>query len=212
MPKIVYFWFGLSLALMAAETFMPGAFLLWFGFAAAALGVLTWLLPDMPVMAQPVTFGVLSIISIYAYRRWFRGKEPQSDQPLLNKRVDQMLGRTYELHEPIKNGYGKIKVNDRLAAELFQIVAEGLSNVRRHAFCRDARVEISCQDSSLLLQIKNSRPRTGGNPDGEPRDGHDGVKSFRPHSIAERAASLGGDTQVFVDDKDYTVVSVGIPL
>ena len=114
MPKIVYFWFGLSLALMAAETFMPGAFLLWFGFAAAALGVLTWLLPDMPVMAQAVTFGVLSIISIYVYRRWFRGKEPQSDQPLLNKRVDQMLGRTYELHEPIKNGYGKIKVNDAL--------------------------------------------------------------------------------------------------
>ncbi len=99
--------------------------------------------------------------------------------------------------------YGKIKVNDRLAAELFQIVAEGLSNVRRHAFCRDARVEISCKNSSLLLQIKNSRPRS---------DGHDGVKSFRPHSIAERAASLGGDTQVFVDDKDYTVVSVGIPL
>jgi signal transduction histidine kinase len=108
--------------------------------------------------------------------------------------------------------YGKIKVNDRLAAELFQIVAEGLSNVRRHAFCRDARVEISCKDSSLLLEIKNSRPRTGANADGEPRDGQDGVRSFRPHSIAERAASLGGDTQVFIDDKNYTVVSIGIPL
>ena len=108
--------------------------------------------------------------------------------------------------------YGKIKVNDRLAAELFQIVAEGLSNVRRHAFCRDARVEISCKNSSLLLQIKNSRPRSGANADGERGDGHDGPGSFRPHSIAERAASLGGDTQVFVDDKDYTVVSVGIPL
>jgi signal transduction histidine kinase len=107
--------------------------------------------------------------------------------------------------------YGKVKVNDRLAAELFQIVAEGLSNVRRHAFCRDARVEISCRDSSLLLQIKNSRPR-GTNPEAERGDGQDGVKSFRPHSIAERAASLGGDTQVFVDEKDYTVVSVGIPL
>jgi signal transduction histidine kinase len=106
--------------------------------------------------------------------------------------------------------YGKIKVNDRLAAELFQIVAEGLSNVRRHAFCRDARVEISCKDSSLLLQIKNSRPRA--NPDGDRGDGQDVVKPFRPHSIAERAASLGGDIQVFVDDKDYTVVSVGIPL
>jgi len=108
--------------------------------------------------------------------------------------------------------YGKVKVNDRLAAELFQIVAEGLSNVRRHAFCRDARVEISCKETSLLLQIKNSRPRAGANAEGERGDGHDGNRSFRPHSIAERAASLGGDTQVFVDEKDYTVVSVGIPL
>ncbi|HEU5459093.1 MAG TPA: histidine kinase, partial [Pyrinomonadaceae bacterium] len=63
--------------------------------------------------------------------------------------------------------FGKVKVNDRLAAELFQIVAEGLSNIRRHAFCRDARVEISCKETSLLLQIKNSRPRTGGNSEVE---------------------------------------------
>jgi signal transduction histidine kinase len=105
---------------------------------------------------------------------------------------------------------GKVKVNDRLAAELFQIVAEGLSNVRRHAFCRDVRVEILCKDNSLLLQIKNSRPRA--NPDAERVDGNESVKPFRPHSIAERAASLGGDTHVFVDEKDYTVVSIGIPL
>jgi signal transduction histidine kinase len=105
---------------------------------------------------------------------------------------------------------GNVKINDRLAAELFQIVAEGLSNVRRHAFCRDARVEISCKDSSLLLQIKNSRPRA--NPELERADGDENVKTFRPHSIAERAALLGGDTRVFVDEKDYTVVSVGIPL
>lgn len=108
--------------------------------------------------------------------------------------------------------HGKVKVNDRLAAELFQIVAEGLSNVRRHAFCRDARVEISCKETLLLLQIKNSRPRTGGNSYGERGDGQDGSRLFRPHSIAERAAALGGETQVFVDEKDYTVVSVGIPL
>jgi signal transduction histidine kinase len=108
--------------------------------------------------------------------------------------------------------HGKVKVNDRLAAELFQIVAEGLSNVRRHAFCRDARVEISCKETSLLLQIKNSRPRVGGNAETERADNHDGNRAFRPRSIAERAAALGGETQVFVDEKDYTVVSVGIPL
>lgn len=108
--------------------------------------------------------------------------------------------------------HGKVKVNDRLAAELFQIVAEGLSNVRRHAFCRDARVEILCKETSLQLQIKNSRPRTGGNSYPERGDGHDVSRLFRPRSIAERAAALGGETQVFVDEKDYTVVSVGIPL
>jgi signal transduction histidine kinase len=108
--------------------------------------------------------------------------------------------------------HGKVKVNDRLAAELFQIVAEGLSNVRRHAFCRDARVEIMCKETSLQLQIKNSRPRAGTPVDVERADGHDGIRAFRPRSIAERAAALGGETQVYVDEKDYTVVSVGIPL
>ena len=31
----VWFWVGLSLALFAAETIVPGAFMLWLGFAAA---------------------------------------------------------------------------------------------------------------------------------------------------------------------------------
>src|ERR1043165_8319522 len=53
---------------------------------------------------------------------------------------------------------GKIEVNDRLAAELFQIVAEGLSNVRRHALCNEARVEITCEGGKFLLQIMNRRP------------------------------------------------------
>src|SRR4029079_5044337 len=57
---------------------------------------------------------------------------------------------------------GKVEVNDRLAAELFQIVAEGLSNVRRHALCNEARVEIACEAGKLLLEIKNRRPAVNG--------------------------------------------------
>lgn len=114
MPKIVYFWWGLALALMAAETFVPGAFLLWFGFAAAAMGAIVYLLPMMPPLAQALAFAVLSFVSIWVYRRWFRRNEPASDQPLLNRRIEQMVGRTYELCEPIHNGYGKIRVNDAM--------------------------------------------------------------------------------------------------
>ena len=106
---------------------------------------------------------------------------------------------------------GKIEVNDRLAAELFQIVAEGLSNVRRHALCNEARVEITCEGGKFLLQIKNRRPDESDGPgsgtDGAPRE----TPLFSPRSIVERAALLGGETRVFIDD-DFTVVAVAIPL
>jgi signal transduction histidine kinase len=108
--------------------------------------------------------------------------------------------------------HSKVDVNDRLAAELFQIVTEGLSNVRRHALSDDARVEITCKEGTLLLQIKNRRPRDSGNPKFGNDDNSDGQVSFTPYSISERAALLGGETKVSVDENNYTVVSVGIPL
>jgi signal transduction histidine kinase len=108
--------------------------------------------------------------------------------------------------------HGKIEVNDRLAAELFQIVAEGLSNVRRHALCNDASVEIMCKEGRLFLEIKNRRPEmNASNSNG--RDGHgDGRALFMPRSIAERAELLGGNTRVSIDENNYTVVKVVIPL
>lgn len=107
---------------------------------------------------------------------------------------------------------GKVEVNDRLAAELFQIVAEGLSNVRRHALCNEARVEIACEAGKFLLEIKNRRPEGNGSPslNGESQNGKQPL--FTPRSIAERAAMLGGHTRVSIDDNNYTVVAVAIPL
>lgn len=107
---------------------------------------------------------------------------------------------------------GSIKLSDRLAGELFQIVTEGLSNVRRHALCSDARVELSCNEKSVVLQIKNSRPRNGEKPQADTTNSGDNSITFKPQSIAERASVLGGETKVFVDEQNYTVVSVGIPL
>ena len=111
----------------------------------------------------------------------------------------------------IVDARGKIEINDRLAAELFQIVAEGLSNVRRHALCNEARVEIACEGGRFLLQIKNRRPEESVSLDLS----NDGVQRdtplFSPRSIVERASLLGGETRVSIDD-DFTVVAVAIPL
>jgi signal transduction histidine kinase len=103
-------------------------------------------------------------------------------------------------------------ITDRLAGELFQIVTEGLSNIRRHSRSREARVELTCQGGVILLRIKNRTTNTNGDiPFGSDGDG-DGIASFTPRSIAERAELLGGHTEVFLDENNYTVVSVGIPL
>ncbi len=106
---------------------------------------------------------------------------------------------------------GKIEVNDRLAAEIFQMVTEGLSNVRRHALCNDASVELACPRGKFLLQIKNPRP-SGNGDHGPTRSSSGNQNLFTPKSIAERASLLGGKTKVSIDDKNRTVVQVAIPL
>lgn len=106
-------------------------------------------------------------------------------------------------------GTGKINVNDRISAELFQIVAEGLSNVRRHALCDDASIHMASVDGRFILEIKNRRPQ----PAERNGDGHaNQTRLFRPRSIAERVELLGGETEVTVDENNYTVVRVSIPL
>jgi signal transduction histidine kinase len=107
------------------------------------------------------------------------------------------------------SAHGKIEINDRLAAELFQMVTEGLSNVRRHALCSDAQVDLTCKSGKFLLQIKNPRPPV---TQFEMEDGHDQQRLFTPRSISERAAMLGGKTVVTIDKQNHTVVSVTIPL
>ena len=68
-------WAAVALLLFAAEALAPGAFMLWLGFAAAAVFVLVLLVPGMSVLAQVALFVVLSFVSIQVYRRWFRGRE-----------------------------------------------------------------------------------------------------------------------------------------
>jgi Membrane protein implicated in regulation of membrane protease activity len=105
-------WAVLALVLIAAETLAPGAFLLWMGFAAAAMLLLVLLLPGIPLLAQVALFVVLSFVSIQVYRRWFRGRGRQSDRPLLNRRAEQNIGLVVPLDQAIVAGRGRIKVGD----------------------------------------------------------------------------------------------------
>lgn len=89
------------------------------------------------------------------------------------------------------------RLNGRMAAEAYQIIAEGLSNVVRHTGAKRASVSILCEDARLLLEIANPA--------------EDDLKSFTPRSIRERAQALGGTTIVERSGAGYTVVRVAIP-
>jgi membrane protein implicated in regulation of membrane protease activity len=104
-------WAAAALVLFALETMAPGAFMLWLGFAAAAVFVVV-LLFDLPVLAQVALFVVLSFISIQVYRRWFSGRARGSDEPLLNRRAQALVGRVVPLERAIVNGRGRVQIAD----------------------------------------------------------------------------------------------------
>lgn len=105
-------WGALTLLLFAAEALAPGAFMLWMGFAAAAVFLAVLVLPDMSLLLQVGAFVVLSFVSIQVYRIWFRKRDRVSDQPLLNRRAEQLIGRVVMLDQAIQAGRGRAKVDD----------------------------------------------------------------------------------------------------
>ena len=104
-------WGCLALALVAAETLVPGAMLLWLGLAAAAVWALLLAFPMAPLW-QVVAFVVLSFVSVGIYMRFFRGREKPSDQPLLYRRGGQLVGQVFHLEQAIVDGRGRLKIGD----------------------------------------------------------------------------------------------------
>lgn len=108
----VFTWAALAFALIAAETLVPGAFLLWLGLAAAVVFLIVLLVPGMSVLVQVALFIALSFVSVAIYRTWFRGRGRQSDQPSLNRRAEQLVGQTTLLVSPIIDGSGQVQIAD----------------------------------------------------------------------------------------------------
>ena len=91
-------------------------------------------------------------------------------------------------------------INDRLAAEAFQIIAEGLSNIRRHTQATRAAIHVKCVDDEFIILINNQEDKS------EP------AAPFLPQSISERTAALGGRILVQPSKSGTTELSITIPL
>jgi len=107
-------WLAMGTLLLILEVFGAGGYLLWVGLAAASVGVLTFVFPELPWAWQYILFGLLSILTAVFWWRRQRSAAKPSDQPGLNQRGSELQGRQFILHEAIHEGRGKIKAGDSL--------------------------------------------------------------------------------------------------
>lgn len=107
-------WWIVAGVLLLAELTAPGIFFLWLALAAGALGIVV-LVVDIGWQMQIALWAVLSVVFVLIAKPWLKRRNAiESDQPNLNRRMLNYVGKTYVLDEPIVNGQGKIRIEDTL--------------------------------------------------------------------------------------------------
>lgn len=108
-------WFILAVLLFILETMIPGVHLLWFGLAAVIVGFLG-LATGLGWQLQMLAFGLISVLAVFWVRKYARPDVAISDQPDLNVRGQQYIGRSLVVEQAIQNGRGKVRVGDSIWA------------------------------------------------------------------------------------------------
>lgn len=121
----------------------------------------------------------------------------------LQRQVDKFRG-FYGLNIEV-NALSDIVLNDRLAAEVLQMIGESLSNIGRHTASLQVTINLSRQEDCLVTQIINYGENYGEKDD-------TAWQCFTPVSLTKRAQYLGGNVEVARHANGGTEVQVTIPL
>jgi membrane protein implicated in regulation of membrane protease activity len=70
---------------------------------------------DLTWQVQIALWAVLSVVFVILSKSWLqRRNQVESDQPHLNRRMLNYVGRSFVLDEPIVNGQGRVRIDDTL--------------------------------------------------------------------------------------------------
>ena len=131
-------WFVLGVALFVLETIVPGVHFIWFGLAAVIVGVLG-LAVGIAWEWQLIAFAIISCVTVFFVRRYAAPDMAASDEPGLNLRAAQYVGRVVTVEEPITGGRGRVRVGDTVRSAQGSDAAQG------------ARVRITGTQGNVLL-------------------------------------------------------------
>lgn len=105
-------WWTIAVSLLVLEVLIPGTFFLWPAMAAIGMGLLILLVPTLIVEYQIFIFALASIVSVFVSRYYLTKNPELTDQPFLNQRGAECIGRIFTLTEPIVNGRGRTDIDD----------------------------------------------------------------------------------------------------
>lgn len=134
-------WMVLGLLLLVAEMVVPGLFLLFFGVAGLAVGMLTYLGMAGPAWMQWLMFSILSIVSLLLFREPLMRKLGQREAPLRD--VDTLIGE-------VAIAAGDIPVNGTGKAEM-RGASWNVRNVAEQIVMRGQRCRVTAVDGLQLL-------------------------------------------------------------
>lgn len=107
-------WLTLGIFVLILELLGAGGFLLGIGVAALVVSAIMALVPGLDWHWQFLFFAVLSVVVTLVYWKRFRRFNEKTEQPLLNARTQRLIGRKVPLLTPLKNGTGKVQIEDAL--------------------------------------------------------------------------------------------------
>ena len=105
-------WWALGGVLGVLEIMVPGFALIWLGLAGILVGLMLLIWPTLDLTLQVLSFAIFSVLSVVVWYRWMKNDQKPTDQPGLNRRAEQHIGRRAYVAEAIINGRGRIKLGD----------------------------------------------------------------------------------------------------
>lgn len=112
-PEVAWATIGLMLTIF--ELFVPGTYLIWFGFAAFVVSAYTWF-TSVGITDQLIVFAIFSAIfaflGLYAYKAVFQKVKSDDKYKDLNDPAKQYIGRVVTLVQNVDDNNTKVKIGD----------------------------------------------------------------------------------------------------
>ncbi len=137
-------WFTVGLMFIIFELFIPGVYLLWFGFSSFTMGLLVLFINFTPVETCVVFALLTAMYSAFGWWAYTKILKKNSEKnKYLNDMAGAHIGKIYSLSQDVADGRAKAKVGDG-----FWLVETQDENLKK-----GDKVEVIGVDNGVVLKV-----------------------------------------------------------